>query len=270
MAQIEESKVRRIFVATQRQFRKMNALFISKRSDAIMTRFRKNRTQPLLVAAMALTVSLSVAVHAVEEEGWDTLFNGIDLAGWIPVDGYSVKDGVILCEKGGNLFTEKEFADFHFKFDFKLTPGANNGLGIRCPLKGHASSDGIELQILDNTAEKFANIKPYQAHGSIYGVVPAKRGFLKPVGEWNSQEVIAKGAKIKIVLNGETILDADLSKIDLENTMDEKEHPGLKRTSGHIGFLGHGSTLEFRNIRIKDYGDSERPSSADAFGGELV
>lgn len=189
------------------------------------------------------------------EEGFRSLFNGKDLSGWIgAVDGYTVEDGAIVCleSKGGNLFTEQEFSDFVLRFEFKLTPGANNGLGIRAPLGGDAAYQGIESQILDDTAEKYANLKPYQFHGSIYGVVPAKRGFLKPVGEWNRQEIEARGSRIKVTLNGEVIVDADVRAAAQPQAMDGKAHPGLLRDSGHIGFLGHGSRVEFRNIRIKE------------------
>jgi len=114
----------------------------------------------------------------------------------------------------------------------------------------------MELQVLDDSAPKWAKLKPYQYHGSIYGVVPCKRGHQKPVGEWNDQEVIAKGTRIKVILNGATIVDADLQPfIDGKDTADHggiKRHPGLRRASGHIGFLGHGSRVEFRNIRIKE------------------
>ena len=111
---------------------------------------------------------------------------------------------------------------------------------------------GMEIQILDNTADKWVGLKPYQYHGSIYGVVPAKREYLKPAGEWNSEEVIAKGKDIKVILNGTTIVDADITEAIEKGTMDGREHPGLKNESGHIGFLGHGDVLEFRNIRIKE------------------
>ena len=132
-----------------------------------------------------------------------------------------------------------------------LTPGANNGLGIRCPLKGPAHYDGIELQIIDNTAPKYKNLKPWQYHGSVYGVVSAKRGHLKPVGQWNSQEIICQGRRVKVILNGATIVDADLEKASAPKTLDGNPHAGLKRTKGHVGFLGHGDRVEFRNIRIK-------------------
>ena len=189
-------------------------------------------------------------------EGFVRLFNGTDLTNWTGENhSYAVEDGTIVIrptQGGGNLYTEKEYSDFIFRFEFKLTPGANNGLGIRAPLTGNAAYLGYELQILDNDAPVYAKLEPYQYHGSVYGIIPAKRGFQKPVGEWNSQEVWIKGDLIRITLNGTVILEGDLKEASKDGTMDGLEHPGLERSAGHIGFLGHGSLLWFRNIRIKE------------------
>jgi len=197
------------------------------------------------------------AVKEEDEEGFVSLFNGKDLSGWTgDTTSYVAENGKIVVYprrgSGGNLYTEKEYSNFILRFEFKLTPGANNGLGIRAPLSGDAAYVGMELQILDNTDDRYKDLRPYQFHGSIYGVVPAKRGYLKPVGEWNFEEVIADGRQITVKLNGVTIVDADIDKASTPKTMDGKQHPGLKRDKGHIGFLGHGSNLEFRNIRIKE------------------
>jgi hypothetical protein len=189
--------------------------------------------------------------------GYELLFNGKDLDNWVGnKTDYVVEDNTIAIYPGeeghGNLGTEKEYSDFIFRFEFQLTPGANNGLGIHTSLDGDAAYVGKEIQILDNTAPVYANLEPYQYHGSVYGVMPAKRDYLKPVGEWNQQEVLVKGDQIKVTLNGTVILDGDLKKAAKNNTMDKKEHPGLNRHKGHIAFLGHGSVVKFRNIRIKD------------------
>lgn len=206
---------------------------------------------------LAFTAALPIARANDEvEEGFVSLFDGKSLDHWQGgKDGYEITDdGVLVClPKGsGNLYTAKEYADFHYKFDFKLTPGANNGIGIRTPLQGDAAYVGMEIQVLDNTADQYKNLKPYQYHGSIYGVVPARREFLKPVGEWNSQEIICKGKHVTVILNGETIVDADIEKASTPKTLDGNNHPGLKRDKGYISFCGHGSRVEFRNIRIKE------------------
>jgi len=190
-------------------------------------------------------------------EGFESLFNGKNLDGWQgnKTDYYADNSNLVVNpEMGGhgNLFTEKEYSDFIFRFEFQLTPGANNGLGIRAPLEGDAAYVGMELQILDNTASIYANLQAYQYHASVYGVIPAKRGFQNPVGEWNSQEVIVKGSKVKVILNGNVILDGDIAEASKNGTLDHNDHPGLNRNKGYIGFLGHGSKLKFRNIRIKD------------------
>jgi len=192
-----------------------------------------------------------------KEDGFVVLFDGISLDNWIGnKEAYVVEDGMIVVKplegSGGNLYTQDEYSDFILRFEFQLTPGADNGLGVRAPLTGNAAYVGMKLQILDNTAEIYANLQPYQYHGSVYGVIPAKRGFLKPVGEWNSQEVIVDGSKIIVVLNGTLIVDGDISQAAEKGALDNQDHPGLQRDRGHIGFLGHGSEVKFRYIRIKE------------------
>jgi hypothetical protein len=191
-----------------------------------------------------------------DEKGFVALFDGKSLAGWKLIrghgPGYIVKDGVLVCpaDGGGNLFTEKEYSNFVFRFEFKTEPGGNNGVGIRAPLGGDAAYQAMEIQILDDGHERYkGKIRSEQHHGSIYDVIPARTGYLKPAGEWNEEEIMADGARLRVTLNGVIILDADLGIVREEAAL--KKHPGLKNKSGHIGFLGHGSLVEFRNIRIK-------------------
>ncbi len=211
-----------------------------------------------LLACLCFTALSCSSTKQIQDTGFTTLFNGKNLDGWVGnKESYYADKGTITINPkgntgGGNLYTEKQYSDFIFRFEFQLTPGANNGLGIHAPLEGDAAYEGKELQILDNTAEKYAKLKEYQYHGSVYGVIPAKRGFLKPVGEWNQQEVMVQGSKIKIILNGTAIVDGDFQMASKHGTIDGKDHPGLQRTNGHIGFLGHGDVLSFRNIRIKE------------------
>jgi hypothetical protein len=207
----------------------------------------------LLTIALAAT-SLSFA--QTDESGFKPLFDGRSLDGWTIVKphgpGYVVKDGTIVCpaDGGGNLFTEAEYANFVLRFEFKLSPGGNNGIGIRAPLTGDSAYAGMEIQVLDHDDKQYKGwLKPEQHHGSIYGVVAAKTGFLKPLGEWNAEEITANGRRITIKLNGTVIVDANLD--DVKDPKILKEHPGLARTTGHIGLLGHGSLVEFRNLRLK-------------------
>ena len=190
-------------------------------------------------------------------EGYKVLFDGVSMHEWVGnTTDYVAENGTISLYPqnggGGNLYTKDEYKDFIFRFEFQLTPAANNGLGIRAPLEGDAAYVGMELQILDSEHPVYKDLEIYQYHGSVYGVIPAKRGFLKPVGEWNYEEVTVKGNRVKVVLNGETILDGDIAEASKNGTIDHKDHPGLKNKTGHIGFLGHGSPVKFRNIRIKE------------------
>ncbi len=204
----------------------------------------------LLLAAAA---SLPAA-----EEGFVSLFDGKTLNGWKLMGGhgagYAVKDGKIVLPKGGggNLLYEKEFTDFILRFEFKLEDGSNNGLAIRSPMSdSDMAYQGMELQIIDNNSVRYKDIiQPWQMHGSLYNVFPAKTGALKPVGEWNQQEVRVVGRKVSVILNGTTILDVNID--DVKDPEVLAKHPGLQRKSGHIGFLGHNEPVEFRNIRIKE------------------
>lgn len=234
----------------------------NKRLVNILTTLKGTHPMKKLIACLTIFVALTVCAQAqvtdsVEKDlGFKSLFNGKNLDGWLDGnDQYEVlDDGSIRCKPtgGGNLYTKYRFANYIFRFDVKMTANANNGVGIRTELVGDPSfTAGKEIQILDDSGSDYTNLAPYQYHGSIYGVVPAKQGHLKPLGEWNVEEITAKGTKITVTLNGVTIVDADLAEFKDKPLMDGKVHPGLFREKGFIGFLGHNDPVRFRSIRIK-------------------
>jgi len=191
-----------------------------------------------------------------DEEGFVRLDNGVDLSGWKgAVDSYEVKDGNILCKpgKGGDLLSAEEYGDMILRFEFKLPKGGNNGIALRTPLGGHSARDGLEIQVIDsdgyNEAHPKAQLRPYQYHGSLYHCVGAKHGYLRPVGEWNFQEIVVRGQKIKVTLNGTKILDVDID--DFDRSQIKNVPKGLDRKTGHIGFAGHNDPVAFRNFRVK-------------------
>jgi len=189
-----------------------------------------------------------------DPKGFKPVFNGRDFEGWAgPIENYEIADGAIRCKpkKGGTIYTKEQFADFVVRLEFKLPPGGNNGLAIRYAGAGRASLDAMcELQVLDDNYEKVrGKIDPRQAHGSAYGMAPAARGYQRPIGQWNYQEVTVIGSTIRVELNGSAILDCDLSKV--KETMANKPHPGKDRTSGSFGFAGHSDPVMFRNISIR-------------------
>ncbi len=202
------------------------------------------------------TAEANEMLAANRKDEFESAFNGTDFDGWAgPVDQYEIIAGVLKCKpkSGGTIYTEKEYSDFAVRFEFKLPPAGNNGLAIRYPGKGDTAYVGMcELQVLDNTSTKYATLDARQYHGSAYGMAAAARGYLRPQGQWNFQEVTVVGSTIKVELNGNLILNTDLSKID--SYLADKPHPGKDRTSGHFGFAGHSDPVEFRNVSIKDLG----------------
>ena len=208
-------------------------------------------------------VAIAPATQPFAEEGFKSIFNGKDFDGWAyGTKGNATKQGVgyqvdasqgivySTVKDGGNLYTEKEYANFVLRFDFKLTENANNGIGIRAPLEGDTAYTGMEIQVLDDGGSMYKTLRPEQYHGSIYDVFAAERGHQKPVGEWNSEEITAKGRQVTVKLNGSTIVDANLD--DVKDEAKLKKHPGLANVKGHIGFLGHGARVEFKNLRVQE------------------
>lgn len=209
------------------------------------------------VQNVLLSLLLSLPL-AAQEPGFTPLFNGKNLQGWLLVHtassgaGYLVEDGKIVCPRdgGGNLLTMDEYSDFVLRLEFKTEPGGNSGVGIRAPLEGDIAYTGMEIQILDHDHARYAGqLQPWQRHGSVYNIYPAERDALKPAGEWNEQEIRAEGDRITVTLNGQVITRADLSQVTDPEVL--AKHPGVRRKTGRIGFLGHGSLVEFRNIRIR-------------------
>lgn len=195
-----------------------------------------------------LCAALVCNVQAAEETGFQSL---------MPVAGkHQWEETVIVTPEGyldgDGCYLGREYGNFILRFDFKTEPGANSGMGIRSVRGQNAAYSGMEIQVLEDTHPKYANLADWQYHGSVYGIVAAKRGAAKPVGEWNSQEIIANGDHIKVTVNGVVIVDARLSEAAPEGkTIDGKEHPGLNRPSGFLRLCGHGGGVQFRNIRIK-------------------
>ncbi|MBX7207116.1 MAG: DUF1080 domain-containing protein [Verrucomicrobiaceae bacterium] len=192
-------------------------------------------------------------------EGFKEYINGKDLSDWQgAVDSYEVVNGAVRCKqgKGGDLLTKDEFENGIIRVEFKLPPAGNNGIALRTPLGGHSASDGLELQIIDSdgynakmAAAGKKGLEPYQYHGSLYHCVGAKHGYLRPVGEWNFEEIEVQGQKIKVTLNGTKILDVDIDTFDRS----QFAHPpkGLDHTKGYIGFAGHTDPVEFRSFKVK-------------------
>ncbi|WP_295935933.1 family 16 glycoside hydrolase [uncultured Alistipes sp.] len=201
-------------------------------------------------------------------QGYEVLFDGRSLYKWtgnttnyVPLDG--TIDVTASYGGSGNLYTVQQYSDFDLRFEFRfLREGVNNGIGIRTPMGVDAAYQGMEIQILDHDAPIYKNLKVYQQHGSVYGIIPAERVVFGELGTWNTMEIKAVGDRITVTTNGRVILDGDIREACKGHnvsedgsktnpyTVDRKNHPGLFNKTGHIGLLGHGEGIQFRNLRV--------------------
>lgn len=191
--------------------------------------------------------------------GFVSLFNGLDLTGWDVYDGKSVSwqvaDGEIRCVApgGGWLQTIEPYSDFELRFDYRLSPGGNSGVSLRFPGQGNPSLQGLEIQLLDDQAEKFQGIQPTQQTGSLYFIAaPSRTDASKPAGEWNQCTVTCLGPRITVALNGETV-----NSIDLGTTGDKAADgvhtlAALRTPTGMIALQSHATRVDYRNVMLKD------------------
>jgi len=207
-----------------------------------------------LVPALLLALVLLPVAHPADEsapEGFTSLFNGKDLAGWKvfggKMDAWGVEDGLLYVKGGGGgwLMTEKEFGDCDFRLEFRLPKMGNSGVALRAPLEGNPAYQGMEIQLIDE--DNWQGLKPTQLCGAIYDIVGPTKKVIKPHGEWNKIRVLAKGRKVQIDLNGTEIINANLDDYKEK----EKSHPGILRDKGHLGLQSYNFRVDFRNIYVK-------------------
>jgi hypothetical protein len=211
-----------------------------------------------LVAAAFCSIPAAQAADNEPLKGFESLFNGKDLSGWKVNQGgkiavWGAENGVLFVNGsgGGWLMTDKEFADFELRLEYKLPQRGNSGVALRSPMKGDPAYAGMEIQILDDSwyleKKNYKNLRRTQLTGAIYDVVPPAKEVTKPVGEWNQMHIMAKGRHVTVELNGTKIVDANLD--DYKNRADK--HPGLLRQKGHLGLQSHDGRVEFRNLFVK-------------------
>lgn len=214
----------------------------------------------LLVLAYAGQAEEPPAPPAVE--GFTPLYNGRDLSGWTVKDGKAdvwKADGEILrCvgPGGGWLRTDAPFADFILNVEFRIPPGGNSGIGVRFPAEGEPHLAGMEIQILDDDAPEHQNLVEAQHTGSVYYQAAARQGVVKKPGEWNAYQITCRGPQVKVVLNGEAVVDVDVTEFK-EGKGGHK--PLADRPEyGFVGLQSHGTTVEFRKIELKNLATTTR------------
>ncbi len=201
-----------------------------------------------------LVISLGLVASPARGGEWVALFNVRNLDGWQAVDGplasWQVEDEMLYCSGGGGgwLSTKKEYSNFEIELEFRVPPGGNSGVFLRAPHDSRPAFTGMEVQILDDRAPKYAKLNAYQYCGSLYGIAAPKTRASKPAGEWQKMHITCDGRKVTVELNGTPIIDANLD----DHQDAEPEHPGINRTSGYVGLQNHGTRLDFRNVRLRE------------------
>jgi len=216
---------------------------------------------PLLLCVLALA---AVAANAHAQSDWKVLFDGSSTsafrgyksdsmpAGWAIVDGTLAKTA-----KVDDIITREQFGDFELVLEWKIAAGGNAGIFYRGIEEGDKIYwTGPEYQLLDD--EKAADNKTrLTCAGAAYGLYPSPAGHLKPVGEWNTTRIIAKGPHVEHWLNGVKLLEYELWSADWTAKVAATKFAkwpkyGLAKR-GHIGFQGdHAEALAFRNIKIRE------------------
>jgi len=192
------------------------------------------------------------------EQGFQPLFNGRDLAGWDFFDNrgvanWVVEDGLLVCTGTGRgwLGTQRDYADFELRLEYRMPEGGNSGVYLRAPTTGQISRQGMEIQLLDDDHPKYARLDWYQYTGALYHALAPGVRATKPAGQWNAMTIRLHGRDLTVFLNGKRLYDANLDVL-LRNPEVAQEHPGLKRTTGRIGLQNHGAKVAFRNIRVQE------------------
>lgn len=197
-----------------------------------------------------------------ESAGFRSLLPAEGLGSWVVHEGrieaWTREEDVITCRGlgGGWLRTEREYSDFHLMFEYRLQPGANSGVAVRCPSVGNPTFTGLEIQLLDDSAEKYENLRPDQYTGSVYyQVAPRTKPTLNPAGEWNQCEIICQGDEIQVRLNGKTVTQVNLAehgKAAAASLPANVKTLADRPPTGFIALQSHPAQVDFRALKIRD------------------
>ncbi len=215
--------------------------------------------------------------HHEKEEGWKLLWDGETTKGWrgakldhFPEEGWQIENGELTVlpsgggesQAGGDIVTDKQYDNFEFKLDFKLTEGANSGIKyyVNTDLnKGEGSAIGLEYQLLDDARHpdaKLGNHEGSRTLASLYDLIQADTTkYVKPIGEWNSAHIISNNNHVEHWLNGIKVLEYERSSDNYKKLVSESKYkiwPNFgEAEKGNILLQDHGNKVTFKNIKIK-------------------
>jgi hypothetical protein len=207
------------------------------------------------------------------EEGWITLFDGTSTDGWVgynkpafPAQGWVIEDGALKCKgsgqgeaggSGGDIVYNKPYKDFRLQLEWKISEGGNSGVFYGALVNEDPIwKSALEMQVLDNVKHPDALLGKdgNRMAGSLYDLIPAKPQNSKPVGEWNTVEIMVYQGSVIHKMNGEVVVEYHLGTPDWQALVAGskfKEFPnfGVYR-EGYIGLQDHGNDVWYRNIRL--------------------
>ena len=220
---------------------------------------------------LSACILMAVTQITKAQKGFKPLFDGKTTTGWHTYNktnvgsAWQVQDGALHLDPktkgtdgGGDLVTDKEYKDFHLKYDWKVAPKANSGVifYVHEEPKYHATySTGLEQQVLDNDGHPDGKITKHRS-GDLYDLIKSSSEPVKPVGEWNKAEIISKKGNLTLILNGvevvkTTLWDENWKNLVAGSKFAKWENWGTYK-SGKIALQDHGDKVSFRNIRIKE------------------
>ena len=202
-------------------------------------------------------------------EGWSLLFDGKTMTGWRPfknqeTDSWEVVDGTLHCKpfkdgstnKRGDILTEKQYENFEFQFDWKISPQGNSGVMYRVTEEfDQPFASGPEYQVIDDKGYP-GDLQKWQLTGAVYDMYFPDAGIkVNPVGDWNTARIIVHGKHVEHWLNGGKVAEYELQSDDWNQRREKskwKDFPGYGvAAKGHIDLQDHGNEVWFKNIKIK-------------------
>jgi hypothetical protein len=230
----------------------------------------------ILVAGCTSTKQAGMNELSMEQkrEGWVSLFNGRNTAGWHRYGGgkidsaWHVSDGMlwlnIPAKKAAgvrgdwDIVTDEEYENFHFQCEWKLTEKGNSGIIFYIHEDKKKFNwpweTGPEMQVLDNNGHPDAKITKHRA-GDLYDLISAQPETVKPAGEWNLAEVKCVDGKLELMLNGVTVVTTTLWTDEWKRMVANSKFRHMPEfgihKKGRIGLQDHGDIVYYRNIRIR-------------------
>lgn len=234
------------------------------------------KANTLLILGLCLVAAFQIQAADIPQEnvltteeqtaGWQLLFDGKTLAGWRPYGnpageigkGWKIEKGLLTKvggQKGGDIITKKKYRDFELAWEWRLTPGANNGVKYLVTEK-RPKAPGYEYQMLDDHSDRWNKLPEKEKTASFYSVLPpATNKPLKPAGEWNTSRIIVNGQQVEHWLNGTKVLEYTLGSTAVKEAVQKSKFKKFSdfgdKVEGHIMLTDHQDEATYRNIKIR-------------------